>query len=196
MPGQVEFFFDYGSPATYIAWRRLPDILARTGAERIDRPMLLGGIFKATGNRSPISVPAKGAWAIKDMARFCARHDIEMSINPWFPINTMPLMRMATAALEDGWLDKLSDVVFPAIWVHGQDMGEPQVVADVLSKAGIDHRALFERIRQPAIKDKLRAVTDEAVARGVFGAPTFFVGQEMFFGQDRLDFVEEALTKG
>lgn len=195
MGREVEFFFDYGSPASYLAWTQLPGLAKRTGATVRHRPMLLGGVFKATGNSAPGNVPAKGAWMQQDLRRFAARYGVPFARNPHFPVNTLGLMRGAAAAQEDGLLDAYSAAVFPAMWVEGRNMGEPAVLAEVLAAAGIDAARLLARAAEDEVKQALKRTTDEAVGRGVFGAPTFFVGSEMFFGQDRLDFVEEALRR-
>lgn len=191
----IEFFFDYGSPASYLAYTQLPAIAQRTGATLVYRPMLLGGVFKATGNRSPIELPAKGKWMLSDLPRFAARYGVPYLRNPHFPINTLNLMRGAIAAEMDGRLVPYSDAIFRAIWVDQRDMEDPVVIGEVLRNAGFDPAAMMAAIGKPEVKDKLKTVTEEAVARGVFGAPTCFVGGEMFFGQDRLDFVEEEARK-
>ena len=196
MTQQVEFYFDYGSPASYLAWTQLPGLAARTGASIVHRPLLLGGVFKATGNSSPISVPAKGAYMERDLER-CARHmGVPFRMNDAFPINTLGLMRGAVAAQREGKLEPYSTAIFEAIWTQNREMGQPEVIAAVIEAAGLDAQGLMERTADPAIKDELKATTGEAVSRGVFGAPTFFVGGEMFWGQDRLDHVERALQEG
>lgn len=192
---QVEFFFDVGSPAAYLAWTQLPALCAAAGAELVLRPMLLGGVFQATGNQSPVTVPAKGRYVNRDFARFAQRYGVPLVINPHFPINTLLLMRGATG-LQLRQPERLGDylrIVFQAIWVDGVNMNEPAEVARVLSAAGFDPAQLLALAGDDATKAALRATTDEAVARGVFGAPTMFVGDEMFFGQDRLDWVSAAL---
>lgn len=194
MSKQVEFFFDVGSPATWLAYTQLPGIAAKAGAEVVWRPFLLGGVFKATGNSSPATVPAKLLYLNRDLARHARRYGVVLNLNPHFPINTLQLMRGATALLGTAEFQPYLRAVFEAIWVRALDMNNPAVVAQVLAEAGIDAAALMERANAPAVKDLLKANTEEAVARGAFGAPTFFVGGEMFFGQDRLDFVREALA--
>ncbi|MFI4965324.1 MAG: 2-hydroxychromene-2-carboxylate isomerase [Caulobacterales bacterium] len=194
MPKAVEFLFDFGSPASYLAYKRLPDLLARTGAEADYVPMLLGGVFKATGNASPATIPAKGRWMNSDLARWAGRYGTEFNRNPYFPINTLHLMRGATGLIEDTRFMAYCDLVFDAMWREPKNLGDPAELAPVMRRAGLepdDFRALVER---DDVKDQLKATTEAAVARGVFGAPTFFVGEAMFFGQDRMDFVEEALA--
>jgi 2-hydroxychromene-2-carboxylate isomerase len=194
MTGSVDFYFDYGSPNAYLAYRRLPAIAARCGAEIRYRPMLLGGVFKGTGNHSPAEIAAKRPYGINDIRRFARRHDIPFQPNPFFPINTLQLMRGAVAAEADGTLIRYSDAIFDGIWCHALNLGDPAVVHAVLDQAGIDPTAFAARIADEAVKERLKAYTEAAIARGIFGAPSFFVGDELFFGQDRLDFVEEALN--
>lgn len=195
MNKQVEFYFDVGSPASYLAWTQIARLAERHGAEVVYQPMLLGGVFKATGNASPASVPAKGRYTRIDFERFARRYQVPFAQNPFFPINTMQLMRGAVALLDDDQFQPYVDAVFRAIWVEGQNMGDPDVVARVLGGQGFDVAGLLQQINDPAVKERLRQITERAIERGVFGAPTFFVGDEMFFGQDRLDFVEAALAE-
>jgi len=190
---KVEFFFDFGSPFSYIAYTQMPGLAERTGATVIYRPMLLGGVFKATGNATPMAVPAKGAYLGKDLDRVASHLGVPFRMNPFFLINTLLVMRGAVAAEAEGCFDTYVDALFRATWVDGKDTGDPAVVAGVLTDAGLDAERILARIGEQAIKDALKANTEEAVARGVFGAPTFFVGDEMFFGHDRIDYVEAAL---
>lgn len=195
MNKQVEFYFDVGSPASYLAWTQIAQLAERHGAEVVYQPMLLGGVFKATGNASPASVPAKGRYTRIDFERFARRYQVPFAQNPFFPINTMQLMRGAVALLDGDQFQPYVDAVFRAIWVDGQNMGDPDVVARVLGGQRFDVAGLLQQINDPAVKERLRQITERAIERGVFGAPTFFVGDEMFFGQDRLDFVEAALAE-
>ncbi len=193
---RFEFWFDVGSAYSYIAWRALPGLVVRTGAQVVLRPMLLGGVFKATGNRSPVEVAAKGRWAATDLALWASRLDVPFRFNPWFPVNTLPLMRAAAGLrLRDPEaLPRYLDAAFGAIWAQPRNVSEPAELAVVLSEAGFDPPAFVALIEDPAVKEALKRDTDEAIGRGVFGAPTFFVGDRMFFGQDRMDFVAEALA--
>ena len=194
----VEFYFDFGSPAAYLAWTQLPALCANAGAELIFKPMLLGGVFQATGNRSPVEVPAKGRYVRQDFERHAARYGVPLHFNPHFPINTLVLMRGATAMqMQDGGarFGAFCACVFRAMWVDEKNMNDPAVVGAVLQAGGFDAPAFMALVAQPAVKDRLKAVTEEAVARGVFGAPTMFVGEQMFWGQDRLDWVREAVTQ-
>lgn len=190
----IEFFFDFGSPTTYLAHTQLPRIAREAGAQLVYRPMLLGGVFKATGNASPVSVPAKGRWMGDDIARWARRYGVPFGFNPHFPINTLTLMRGA-AGLQMRRPEEFAryvDAVFNAMWVAPCNLGDAGVLATVLSGAGFETQAFLELVADPEVKARLVADTEEAVARGVFGAPTCFVDGQMFFGQDRLDFVREA----
>ena len=196
MTKTVEFFYDFGSPTVYLAATQLPDIAASVGATIDWRPMLLGGVFKSTGNQSPVVVPAKAAYMNNDLKRFAKRYGVPFRFNPHFPINTLALMRGAVAYQDDAVASSTyRDAIFTAIWVEARNLNEPDVIGQVLSAAGLDPAELMNRIGQQAVKDQLIANTEEAVNRGVFGAPTFFVGEQMFFGQDRLDFVAEAISR-
>ena len=195
MTRAVEFYFDVGSPAAYLAWTQLPKIVQQAGCEIEYRPFLLGGVFQATGNRSPMEVPAKGQYMQDDLQRFAKRYGVPFRHNPHFPINTLTLMRGALGLQmrEPQRMVPYVDAVYRAIWVDGKNMNDPATVAGVLQQAGFDPEKLLALAQDPAVKDELKVVTQEVVARGAFGAPTFFVGDQMFWGQDRLDFVKEAL---
>ena len=195
MTKQVEFFFDVGSPTTYLAWTQLPALCAQAGAELVYRPTLLGGVFQATGNASPATVPAKGRYMNADMARFARRYGVPLASNPFFPINTLMLMRGATGAQlrAPGRFQAYLRGVFHAMWVEPQNLNDPAITAQALAVAGFEAAEVLGWANDAEVKAGLRATTEEAVARGMFGAPTMFVGSEMFFGQDRLDFVREAL---
>ena len=195
MTKTVEFLFDVGSPTAYLAWTQLPQICAETGATLVSTPMLLGGVFQATGNASPAAVPAKGRYMTADLARFAKRYGVPFAHNPNFPINTLLLMRGAVGVqlrLPERF-DIYLKAVFSALWVEQKNLNDPAVLMATLAAAGFEPAAMQALVAEPAVKDALRANTESAVARGVFGAPTLFVGATMFFGQDRLDFVREAL---
>lgn len=195
MGKEVEFYFDVGSPAAYIAWTQLPRIAREAGATIAYRPFLLGGVFHATGNRSPTEVPSKGRYLLDDLDRFARRYAAPFRHNPHFPINTLALMRIATGLQmrEPARMLPYTDAVYRAIWVEARDMNDPATVGEVLQQAGFDAQQMLALAGDPEVKERLKAVTQDAVARGVFGAPTFFVGDQMFWGQDRLDFVKESL---
>jgi 2-hydroxychromene-2-carboxylate isomerase len=193
---QVEFYFDFGSPTAYLAYTQLPKIAKACGAELVWRPMLLGGVFKATGNQSPVLIAPKGAWMWHDMDRWARRYGVPLAKNPHFIINTLALMRGAAGLQmrKPELFPYYVKAMFHAMWVEPCNLGDPEVVATTLRNEGFDATAFAALTGDAAVKAKLIALTDEAVRRGVFGAPTMFVGNEMFFGQDRLDFVREALS--
>ena len=195
MAKTVEFYFDFGSPYSYLAYKALPAIAAARGAQILWRPMLLGGVFKATGNHSPAEIAAKSAWMQRDMERWAARYGAAFKRNPHFPINTLTLMRGAAGMQLRGMdFGKYAETIFCAMWAEPRNLGDAQELAAVLREAGFDPSEFQSLVNDATVKERLRQQTEEAVARGVFGAPTFFVGDEMFWGQDRLDFVAAALT--
>jgi len=190
-----EFWFDFGSPAAYLASTQIAGIEAATGARAVWRPMLLGGVFQATGNHSPATIAAKGRYIFDDLARFARRYGVPLQRNPHFPINTLLLMRGAVGvqARDPTRFADYCAAMFQAIWVQALDMNDPAVIGQALHRAGFDPQALLALTQEPEVKAALKAATEEAVARGVFGAPTFFAGDQMFWGQDRIDFLKEAL---
>jgi 2-hydroxychromene-2-carboxylate isomerase len=198
MSKTVEFFFDVGSPTAYLASTQIQKLASDAGATLAYRPMLLGGVFKATGNSSPVTVPAKGKWMFSDMSLWAKRYGVTLKMNPFFPINTLPLMRGAVAMQirMPERFDAYLSTVMRAIWQDKKNMGDPAVIAETLTQIGLDPAAFMAMIGDDEIKAALVKNTEEAVTRGVFGAPTFFVGDQMFFGQDRMMFVKEALSNG
>ena len=196
MSKTVEFYFDFGSPTAYLAHKRLQQLQAQYDFAIEYRPVLLGGVFKATGNMSPVAIPAKGKYMLEhDLPRFAGLYGVPLNFNPYFPINTLNLMRGAVAALQEGFFEPYVDALFDAVWVDGKDLGDLEVVKSVLEEAGIDVEKVMSLVQDPAIKSALIANTEAAVERGVFGVPTVFFGSEMFFGQDRLQFIEMALQE-
>ena len=197
MPSKtLEFHFDFGSPTAYLAATQVQRIADETGARLVWHPMLLGGVFKATGNASPVSVPAKGRWMGEDIPRWARRWGVPFSFNPHFPINTLTLMRGATGLLlrQPGDFQRYADAVWNAMWVAPRNLGDAAELAAVLQGSGFDPTAFQALVADAEVKAALVANTEASVARGVFGAPTCFVGNALFFGQDRLDFVREALA--
>ena len=196
MSKSVDFYFDFGSPAAYLAWTQLPKICADSGATLNYRPMLLGGVFQATGNRAPISVPLKGSYLFDDLGRFARRYGVAFRNNPFFPVNTITLMRAASGLQmrADPRFEGFVKAMFEAMWVNAKNLGDAATLAGVLTAAGLNADELLALAAEPAVKDRLRTETEAAVARGIFGAPTMFVGNTMYWGQDRLDFVREALS--
>jgi 2-hydroxychromene-2-carboxylate isomerase len=156
----------------------------------------LVGVFQGTGNQAPLAVPLKGDYVMLDFKRCARRLGVPFHANPHFPFSTVTLMRVALALLQqgDGRFGGFCTAVFHAIWVNSADLSDPNIVATVLSQAGLDPQELLALASQPEVKDALKTATDAAVQRGVFGAPTMFVGDQMFWGQDRLDFVRDALN--
>ncbi len=193
MPTQFEYFYDYVSPYSYLAHSQLEGLAKRTGAERVDRPFLLGGVMQSSGNSPPATVPAKGKYMNADIARWLKRYGLELKFNPFFPVNTVKAMRGALVAQDDGVLDTYNAALFAAMWLEEKNLSEPDILRDVIAGAGLDADGILARIGDDTIKERLKANTAEAVDRGAFGAPTFFIGDEMFFGNDRLDFLEERL---
>lgn len=193
MPNTIEFLFDVGSPTAYLAWHRLKGIAARTGARVQPVPILLGGIFKATGGSPPGTVAAKGRWMNADMARFAARDGIQLAMNPHFPVNTLVMMRILAGLEGDARFGAVADTLFAGMWQHARAMADAAVLQATLAEAGHDADTLMALAQDGAAKQRLIDNTQAAVARGVFGAPTCFVAGQMHFGQDRLDWVEAAV---
>lgn len=194
MSKTVEFYFDIASPTAYLANKRLQQLCEECDASLEYRPVLLGGLFKATGNMSPVAIPAKGKYMMEqDLPRFAAAYGVPLNFNPYFPINTLNLMRGAVASLNEPFFQTYLNAAFDAIWVDGKDMGDVAVVQEVLTTAGLDADALLAMTQDPKVKAKLIENTQAAVDRGLFGVPTIFVDQQMFFGQDRMQFIELAL---
>jgi 2-hydroxychromene-2-carboxylate isomerase len=196
MSKTVEFYFDLGSPATYLAYTQLPKICAQTDTRLIYIPLLLGGVFKATGNASPVTVPAKGRYMFQDLDRYAKRYGVPLKFNPHFPINTLMLMRAVTGMQlrHPERFAALIECLFKALWVDGRSLDEPATVAAVLSENGFDPQEVLALTADEEVKALLKDNTEKAVERGVFGAPSMFVDNQLYFGQDRLDFVLEALS--
>ena len=196
---EVIFYFDFGSPNAYLAHKVIPAIEARTGATFKYVPALLGGIFKATGNRSPAEayadIPSKLRYEGKETERFVKKHGIaEYARNPHFPVNTLQIMRGAVAAQKLGIFEDYVEAVYRAMWVDGLKMDDPAVIEAALTRAHLPAAALMTAMGDPEVKARLIANTESAVAHGVFGSPSFLVGDELFFGKDRLRDVEEEIA--
>jgi 2-hydroxychromene-2-carboxylate isomerase len=189
----LEFFYDFVSPYSYLASTRVEALAARTGATVRWRPFLLGGVFKATGNRAPIETVAKGKHMWLDLTRWARRLDVPLRRPTTFPFSPILALRTALAAAPAD-LPRATHAIYKAAWADGRDIADPVVLAAILTEAGLDGAALVAAA--PSMKEALTAQTQEAVDRGTYGAPTFFVGTELFVGNDRLDFVEEALRAG
>lgn len=194
MSKTLDFYFDFGSPTAYLAYKRLGQLTEQYGLQVNYKPMLLGGVFKAAENTSPVAVPAKGKYMLEqDLPRFARRYQVPLNFNPYFPINTLNLMRAAIAAERLGCVTDYIEAMFNAVWVDARNMGDLDIVRATLSAAGLDAEGLLALSQDAEIKAELIKRTEDAVALGIFGAPTLFLDGEMFFGQDRLDFIEEAL---
>ena len=193
MSKRVEFFYDIGSPYTYMAATQIDAIGKRHGAEVVWRPFLLGGVFKAVGNEMPARVAAKAKHMLQDLMRWARHYDVPFQFSARFPQNGLRAMRACTFAEQKGKAREFSMAVFKAYWVDDQDITSDDPLSACARAAGIDPKELLAACDSPAVKDQLRKNTDEAVSRGAFGAPTIFIGEQMFWGNDRLLFVEEAL---
>ncbi len=199
MNPSVQFLFDFGSPNAYLCHTVLPALEQRTGVAVQYVPILLGGLFKLSNNRSPAEttadIPNKRAYDALEVKRFIAKHAIiQFKFNPFFPVNTLPIMRGAVAAESLGCFSPYVNAMYSAMWEQGRNLGDASEVLSVLQCAGLDAKRLLEGSQDPAVKAKLMANTQEAFARGAFGSPTFFVGEEMYFGKDRLAEVESGIT--
>ena len=197
----VDFLFDFGSPNAYLSHRVVPDIEKRTGARFVYVPVLLGGIFKLTNNQPPMvafgNIKNKMPYEMLETRRFVARHRLAaFTFNPHFPVNTLVLMRAAVAADAEGQLAPYVEAVFQHMWERGTKMDDPAVCRAALLESGLDADRLLSRAQDQDVKDTLMRNTQEAVDRGAFGIPTFFVGSEIYFGKDRLRDVEDEIMRG
>lgn len=194
MARTAEFLFDVVSPTAYLAWAALDDLKANTGADIQMTPILLGGLFQASQNASPVDTPAKSAYIMRDCVRMAGKRGVPFNPNPHFPLSTVMVMRAIIGASRDGDAAPLTAAAFKAMWVDQQKLDDPNALEMLADQAGIPVATLAGWISSDSVKAELRHNTDDAAQRGAFGAPTFFVGEEMFFGQDRMDWVAEALT--
>ena len=193
MTKTVEFYFDIVSPASYLAWTQIPDLLSETGAEIVYRPFFLPGVFEGAGSSSPITVPAKGKWLFHDLTRWAKTYNVPFKMNENFPLSSVYAMRGLNNYIGTEHFIPLGDAMFQAMWAENKNINDQMVMGTILEKAGIRANEYMEKLNDPANKQALVAVGEEAVSRGVFGAPTFFVGKFMHWGQDRLQFVKEDL---
>jgi 2-hydroxychromene-2-carboxylate isomerase len=195
----VEFYYDFSSPNAYLVHKVLPTITARYDAQVIWRPILLGGVFKSTNNQAPMlafkDVPGKVDYMRVEMARFIERHQTPFLFNPQFPVNSLNLMRAAVFAQGKSWESKYIDTVFDAMWVQGKAMADPAVIAEVLDAAGLPTNEIMNVTQDADVKASLADVTAAAVARGIYGLPAMFVGDEMFYGKDSLSDLEWRLDQ-
>ena len=201
MTRRLEFFFDCSSPWTYLAFTRIHDVIKRTRAEVVWKPILVGGVFNDVNQdvyeRRAKPDPRKARYYAKDLEDWARFVGIEIGRPPVFPVNSVKAMRAALIALEDGNLVPYATAVFQAYWGDLEDISQPEVLKPIFARAGYDPEELLKRIEEPALKARLKANTDELIARGGFGSPTMFVdGEDMYFGNDRLPLVEAALVRG
>jgi len=201
MTPKVEFHFDFGSPNAYFVHKLIPAVEKRTGATFVYVPILLGGVFKLTNNQAPMvqfkGIKNKLEYQRLETARFVAKHKLaQFRMNPHFPVNTVQIMRGAAAAQMDGGLAAYVDAVFHHMWEAPKKMDDPAVIRTALDQSGLEGDRMLARIQDQEVKDALLKNTEASVARGTFGAPTFFVGEEVFFGKDRLRDVEEEIEAG
>lgn len=201
MPRRLEFFFDCSSPWTYLAFTRIHDVIKRTGALVEWKPILVGGVFNAVNQdvyeRRANPDPRKSKYYAKDLADWAHFTGIEIGRPPVFPVNSVKAMRGALIALDDGKLVPYATAVFEAYWGDLLDISQPDILGPILARVGYEPASFLKRIEEPALKDRLRANTDELIARGGFGSPTMFVDRDdMYFGNDRLPLVEAALARG
>ena len=193
MSKTIDFYFDFASPASFLGYTQIEAIAERTGAALVWKPMLLGGVFKATGNASPVLIPAKGRWMNDDIMRWAQRHGTSIIYPEGFPLNTLALMRGAVGYQLRGGQERFRlyvDLIYRAIWQRQIDLRDAETLAGLLRDNGFDPDTFLLMVAEPEIKQALIAATEAAVERGVFGAPTFFVDGVMHFGQDRMDWVE------
>lgn len=191
----IEFYFDLGSPYSYIGFHRIQKIATDKNANIMWKPMLLGGVFKATGNSSPMTVPAKAQYAMNDLKRWSKLWQIPMQMNPYFPINTLQLMRLVTAVQlyqPDQFLRVLTGV-FHAMFGEPRNLNDLQEFKKMLVDLGLDIQQVQTWLDDEQVKQQLKKITEEAVQRGVFGAPTWFSQDEIYWGVDHLHFLEDAL---
>jgi 2-hydroxychromene-2-carboxylate isomerase len=197
VPSEVEFHFDIVSPASYLAWTQMPKLAAQTGAKIIYRPFFLPGLFKLAGSASPISVPAKGKWLFADLKRHARRFGVPFQMNRKFPLNSLYVMRGLIAWQEKPELIALGNGFFQAMWADDEDINDPETMARIVSEAGVDPVLWQNALQDEAVKQQVFDINEALAKRGAFGAPTFFTRngdrEEMYWGQDRLDFVREAL---
>lgn len=197
---EVEFHFDFGSPNAYLAHQVIPAIESRTGTRFVYVPVLLGGVFKATNNVSPAEslagVRNKAEYAALETRRFIERHGItDFQRNPHFPVNTLKIMRGAVYAQQAGCFERYVDEVYRHMWAEPKQMDDPEVIRRALAESGLPVDEILAGIEHAEVKQQLIINTEASVARGNFGSPTFFVGEEMFFGKDRLREVEEEIER-
>ena len=197
MSREVEFCFDIVSPASYLAWTQMPKLVEETGAKIKYRPFFLPGLFKVAGSSSPITVPSKSKWLFHDMRRFAKRYGVKFWMNEHFPLNSLYIMRGLIAWQDKPEIRALGDGFFRAMWADNENVNDPAIMARIVSEAGVDPKEWQAALEDETVKQKVFTINDELAKRGAFGAPTFFLmegdKEVMHWGQDRLDFIKEAL---
>ena len=194
MVKNIDFYFDFGSPTAYLAFTQLQLIEKRSGANLVFHPILLGGIFKATGNSPPAAIPAKGKYMMRDLQRYAEKYQVPYERNPFFPVNTLSLMRGAVSYQNNGDFERYVNVIFHNMWVEPKNLNDEDVLKKMLIENNFEYNDFLNRISDQKTKDQLISNTEKVVQKGAFGAPTIFIGEEMFFGQDRMDFIEEYIN--
>ena len=194
MVKNIDFYFDFGSPTAYLAFTQLQLIEKRSGANLVFHPILLGGIFKATGNSPPAAIPAKGKYMMRDLQRYAEKYQVPYERNPFFPVNTLSLMRGAVSYQNNGDFERYVNVIFHNMWVEPKNLNDEDVLKKMLIENNFEYNDFLKRTSDQKTKDQLISNTEKAVQKGAFGAPTIFIGEEMFFGQDRMDFIEEYIN--
>ena len=197
MSREIEFCFDIVSPASYLAWTQMPKLEADTGATIKYRPFFLPGLFKVAGSTSPITVPSKGKWLFHDLRRYAKRYGVKFWMNEHFPLNSLYIMRGLIAWQDKPEIRALGDGFFRAMWADNENVNDPAIMARIVSEAGVDPKEWQAALEDETVKQKVFTINDELAKRGAFGAPTFFLmegdREVMHWGQDRLDFIKEAL---
>jgi 2-hydroxychromene-2-carboxylate isomerase len=196
MPKHVDFFYDLSSPYSYMGATQIEKVARRAGATVAFRPMVLGAVFKATGNDMPARIAAKARWMLDDLARWAKLYGVPFQMSSRFPVNAIRAMRLVLVAGEEGKEAALTHAAFRALWVDDLDLTADETLRALATGVGLDADRALTRIEDNAVKARLRENTDEAIRRGAFGAPAMFVGDQLFWGNDRLHFVEEALSGG
>ena len=194
MVKNIDFYFDFGSPTAYLAFTQLQLIEKRNGANLVFHPILLGGIFKATGNSPPAAIPAKGKYMMRDLQRYAEKYQVPYERNPFFPINTLSLMRGAVSYQNNGDFERYVNVIFHNMWVEPKNLNDEDVLKKMLIENNFEYNDFLKRTSDQKTKDQLISNTEKVVQKGAFGAPTIFIGEEMFFGQDRMDFIEQYIN--
>jgi len=196
---EIEFYYDFGSPKSYFAYKLLPIIAKKHNVMLTPKPILLGGIFKLSNNKSPMeafsNVKGKLAYDALETDRFVTRYELPYSRNPHFPIMTIGLMRGAIYAMEQEWQEEYTRAIFDAVWVDAKKMDDPKIILEVLAKANLPAKEIIEATQMPKIKSALIDATSDAVARNIFGAPTMFIGDEMFFGKEGIADIDFYLSQ-